>query len=33
MPGAMLAKQIVFDGILLPGLGVVAAALSKPQAA
>lgn len=33
MPGAMVVKQIVFDGILLLVLGVVAAALSKPQAA
>lgn len=33
MPGAMVVKQIVFDGILLLVLGVVAAALSKPRAA
>lgn len=33
MPGAMVVKQIVFDGILLLVLSAVAAALSKPRAA
>lgn len=33
MPGALVVKQIVFDGILLLILGVVAAALMKPKAA
>lgn len=30
MPGALVAKQIVFDGILIVILGIVAAFLNKP---